>query len=214
LLWLAALYLMAVFVTQTDTAIFSTSIPLLPRTELFANLSRLIEAVAFDRAIINSVVIALIYAVLSAVLTSMADYAFARNEFLGQRTLYGLLTATLTVPYAVVIIPQNVLVARDLGLANTLIAIIARSLFNALGVLFMRQTFLPPPQDILDAARIDGAGEFRIFVQVALPLVRPALEALLIILLLASWNNYLWLLLVAMQPESRTAPVALSRASA
>jgi lactose/L-arabinose transport system permease protein len=209
LLWLSPLYLMAVFATQPDTAIFSAAIPLLPGSELLANLSRVAAAVAFDRAILNSVIIALVYAFLSAMLTSMAGYAFARYDFVGKRVLFGLLAATLTVPYAVVIIPQYVLVARDLGLANTLIAVIVPPLFNALGVLFMRQTFLSLPQEIIDAARIDGAGELRIFARVALPLVRPALAALLIILFLASWNNYLWPLLVATQPDARTAPVAL-----
>ena len=92
------------------------------------------------------------------------------------------------------------LVARDLGLSNTWIAVIVPPLFNSIGVLFMRQTFLSLPQELLDAARIDGAREGRIFFSIALPLVRPSMAALAIILFLASWNNYLWPLLVATQP--------------
>lgn len=209
LLWLLPLYLMIVFATQGDAAIFSASTPLLPGGELLANVQRIVALVGFDRALLNSVVIAAIYAVVSALLTSMAGYSFARYEFGGKRILFGLLVATLTVPYAVVIIPQYVLVARDLSLANTLVAVIVPPLFNSLGVLFMRQTFMSLPQEILDAGRMDGAGEFRIFFLIALPLVRPSLAALLIILFLASWNNYLWPLLVATEPEARTAPVAL-----
>lgn len=209
LLWLAPLYLMAVFATQPDAAILSAQTPLLPGGELLANIGRIVELASFDRALVNSIVVALAYALLSAILTSMAGYAFARYEFAGKGVLFGLLFAALTVPYAVVIIPQYVLVARDLSLANTLVAVIVPPLFNALGVLFMRQTFLGLPQEILDAARMDGAGEFRIFALIALPIVRPSLAALLIILFLASWNNYLWPLLVAPQAAARTAPVAL-----
>jgi len=142
-------------------------------------------------------------------LTSMAGYAFARFQFVGKQATFSLLVATLTVPYAVVIIPQYVLVARDLGLSNTWIAVIVPPLFNSIGVLFMRQTFLSLPQELLDAARIDGAREGRIFFTIALPLVRPSMAALAIILFLASWNNYLWPLLVATESGARTAPVAL-----
>ncbi|KAB0679380.1 carbohydrate ABC transporter permease [Aureimonas leprariae] len=209
LLWLSPLYLMAVFASQGDAAIFSATTPLVPGAEFAANVRRIVEMVGFDRALLNSVVVAVLYAAVSALLTSMAGYSFARYEFAGKRLLFGLLVATLTVPYAVVIIPQYVLVARDLSLANTLAAVIVPPLFNSLGVLFMRQTFLGLPQEILDAARMDGAGEFGIFFRIALPLVRPSLAALLIILFLASWNNYLWPLLVATEPSARTAPVAL-----
>jgi lactose/L-arabinose transport system permease protein len=208
-LWLSPLYLMLVFATQPDAAILSASVPLLPGGELPANVGRIVEIATFDRALLNSILVALAYAFLSAALSSLAGYAFARYGFRGKNTLFGLLVATLTVPYAVVIIPQYVLVARDLSLANTLIAVIVPPLFNALGVLFMRQTFLSLPQEIVEAARMDGAGELRIFLVIALPLVRPALAALLIILFLASWNNYLWPLLVAPDPSARTAPVAL-----
>ncbi|ALN74907.1 hypothetical protein M673_19460 (plasmid) [Aureimonas sp. AU20] len=208
-LWLAPLYLMAVFATQPDAAILSAGVPLLPGRELLSNIGRIVEIATFDRAMLNSIVVALAYALLSAGLSSLAGYAFARYGFRGKNVLFGLLVATLTVPYAVVIIPQYVLVARDLSLANTLIAVIVPPLFNALGVLFMRQTFLSLPQEIVEAARLDGAGELRIFVLIALPLVRPALAALLIILFLASWNNYLWPLLVAPDAAARTAPVAL-----
>ena len=200
---------MAVFATHPDATVFSAEAPLLPGAELASNVSRIFALVRFDRALLNSVAIALAYAVLSALLTSMAGYAFARYRFAGKGVLFGLLVATLTVPYAVVIIPQYVLVARDLGLANTLVAVVVPPLFNALGVLFMRQTFQSLPQDLLDAGRVDGPGEFSIFSRIALPPVWPSLAALLIILFLASWNNYLWPLLVATEPAARTAPVAL-----
>ncbi|WP_218823561.1 carbohydrate ABC transporter permease [Inquilinus limosus] len=209
LLWLAPLYLMAIFSTLPDYAIFSPELPLTPGGNFWENLAFLDETANFGRAMLNSIGIATVSAALSLLLTSMAGYAFARFRFVGKQAAFSLLVATLTVPYAVVIIPQYVLVARDLGLSNTWIAVIVPPLFNSIGVLFMRQTFLSLPQELLDAARIDGAREGRIFFTIALPLVRPSMAALAIILFLASWNNYLWPLLVATQPGARTAPVAL-----
>lgn len=209
LLWLAPLYLMVIFATLPDYAIFSPRLPLTPGSNFLENLAFLDDTANFGRAMLNSIGIATVSAVLSLLLTSMAGYAFARFQFVGKQATFSLLVATLTVPYAVVIIPQYVLVARDLGLSNTWIAVIVPPLFNSIGVLFMRQTFLSLPQELLDAARIDGAREGRIFFSIALPLVRPSMAALAIILFLASWNNYLWPLLVATQSGARTAPVAL-----
>jgi lactose/L-arabinose transport system permease protein len=99
--------------------------------------------------------------------------------------------------------------AFEFRLTNTWWAVILPSLANSLGVFFMRQNFLSVPVSLLEAARIDGAGEFRIFFRVAMPLVLPAMAALAIILFLASWNDYLWPLLVLSDRDMQTAPVAL-----
>ena len=207
-LWLTPLVLMVIYATLPDNAIFTPGLPL-PGGEFLKNVGALSGSADFLRALGNSVMIGLIYAVLSVLLTSMAGYAFARFEFVGKNALFSLLVATLTVPYAVVVIPQYILIARELGLSNTWVALIVPPLFNSLGVLFMRQSFSTLPQELLDAARVDGAGEWRIFFTIALPLVRPAIAALSIILFLASWNSYLWPLLVGTTPGARTAPVAL-----
>jgi len=209
LLWLAPLYLMGVFATLPDYAIFSPDLPLTPGGNFLENLAFLDGTANFGRAMLNSIGIATVSAALSLLLTSMAGYAFARFKFIGKQVAFSLLVATLTVPYAVLIVPQYVLVARDLALSNTWIAVIVPPLCHSIGVLFMRQTFLSLPQELLDAARIDGAREGRIFFSIALPLVRPSMAALAIILFLASWNNYLWPLLVATESGARTAPVAL-----
>ena len=97
------------------------------------------------------------------------------------------------------VIPQFIMVARDFKLANTWVALIVPPLFNSLGVLFMRQSFSMMPAELFDAARVEGVKEWRIFLYVALPLARPTLAALAIILFLHSWNNYLWPLLINSQ---------------
>ena len=101
------------------------------------------------------------------------------------------------------------MVAKDFGLENTWFALIVPPLFTSLGVLLMRQAFIMMPDELFDAARLDGASEWKIFLFVALPIAQPTIAALSIILFLASWNNYLWPLLINTQADMMTGPVAL-----
>ena len=155
---------------------------------------------------IVSVLVALISTVLSVMLTSMAGWALVRYQFRGKILVTALIFGTMTLPYFVVVVPQFIMVARDLGLSNTWVALIVPPLFNSLGVLFMRQAFSMMPRELFDAAQIEGVKEWQIFTRVALPLAKPTLAALAIILFLASWNNYLWPLLIASEPTMMTAP--------
>lgn len=209
LLWAMPLWLMFTYSTQPESEFFRAAVPLLPSTYFAENWAALQTQTRFIRPLFNSVATATLFTVTSVILTSMAGYAFARFQFFGKRALFVIVIATLTVPFFVVVIPQFILVARDLRLSNTWLAVIIPPLFNSVGVFFMRQNFLSVPQEMLDAARVDGAGEFQIFWRIAMPLVVPALAALSIILFLFSWNNYLWPLLVLSSPDAQTAPVAL-----
>jgi lactose/L-arabinose transport system permease protein len=209
LLWLAPLWLMFTYSTLPEADFFQAGVPLLPRGSFGDNWTALQSQTPFVRPLINSIITSTLFTVASLVLTSMAGYAFARFQFFGRDVLFFIVIATLTVPFLVVIIPQFILVARDLKLSNTWFAVIVPPLFNSVGVFFMRQNFLSVPQEMLDAARVDGAGEWQIFWRIAVPLVVPALAALAIILFLFSWNNFLWPLLVLSKPEAQTAPVAL-----
>lgn len=209
LVWLFPLWMMIVFSTMPDNGIFSPGIELLPHDNFVANFHNLQRDTDFVGAIGISVSVAVTYTVLSVLLTSMAGWALARYHFVGKGFVVAIILGTITLPYAVVLIPQFIMVARDFQLANTWVALIVPPLFNSLGVLFMRQAFSMMPHDLFDAARVEGVKEWRIFLFVALPLARPMLAALAIILFLASWNNYLWPLLINSQPGAMTAPVAL-----
>ncbi|ESY73835.1 carbohydrate ABC transporter permease [Mesorhizobium sp. M0051] len=209
LIWLFPLWMMVVFSTMPDNGIFSPGIELLPHGNFIDNFNNLQRDTNFVGAIGISVSVAVTYTILSVLLTSMAGWALARYQFFGKGAIVAIILGTITLPYAVVLIPQFIMVARDFKLANTWIALIVPPLFNSLGVLFMRQSFSMMPDDLFDAARVEGVKEWRIFLFVGLPLARPMLAALAIILFLASWNNYLWPLLINSQPGSMTAPVAL-----
>lgn len=209
MLWLFPIYLMAVFSTMPDRAIFDPGINLLPAAGFMDNFRLLQAQTNFTRTILNSFVVALVYTGLSIMLTSMAGWSLARYRFVGRNAVAGLVLGTLTLPYFVIVIPQYIMVARDFGLSNTWFALIVPPLFNSLGVLFMRQSFLMMPGELFDAARVEGVKEWQIFTRVALPMARPTMAALAIILFLASWNNYLWPLLINTQADMLTAPVAL-----
>ena len=209
LIWLFPLWIMMVYSTFPDSGIFEPGINLIPSSRFVNNLSILQEETGFIRTVINSFVVAAVYMVLSVFLTSMAGWAIARYIFFGRRIVTFLVLGTMALPYFVVVIPQFVMVARDFGLANTWFALIVPPLFNSLGVLFMRQAFKMMPNELFDAARLDGASEWKIFFFVALPIAQPTIAALSIILFLASWNNYLWPLLINTQADMMTGPVAL-----
>jgi lactose/L-arabinose transport system permease protein len=209
IIWLFPLWMMFIFSTMPDYGIFSPAIRVIPSTNFAANLANLQHDTNFIRALFLSISVALIYTVLSVLLTSMAGWALVRYEFFGKTAVIGIILGTLTLPYFVVVIPQFIMVAREFKLANTWVALIVPPLFNSLGVLFMRQSFSMMPNELFDAARVEGVKEWQIFLRIALPLARPTMAALSIILFLVSWNNYLWPLLINSRPAMMTAPVAL-----
>ena len=121
----------------------------------------------------------------------MAGYALAKLQFAGHRPLMALVLATLMVPGSVTLVPLFVLMSK-LGLVNSYAAVTVPFLAGAFGVFLMRQFMHSVPDDLIDAARIDGAGEWRIFWRIVLPLLKPALAALAVFQFLATWNNFLW----------------------
>ncbi|MGV1794713.1 ABC transporter permease subunit [Rhizobium lusitanum] len=209
IIWLFPLWMMLVFSTMPDYGIFSPDIIVAPSTSFMDNVRNLQADTNFLGALAISIVVAVIYTFLSVLLTSMAGWALARYQFVGRSGVIGIILGTITLPYSVVVIPQFIMVARDFGLANSWVALIVPPLFNSLGVLFMRQAFSMMPGELFDAARVEGVKEWQIFLRIALPLARPTMAALAIILFLASWNNYLWPLLINSRPGMMTAPVAL-----
>ncbi len=209
IIWLFPLWMMFVFSTMPDYGIFSPGIILTPSTGFMDNVRNLQADTNFIGAMTISIVVAVVYTVLSVLLTSMAGWALVRYQFTGRSGVIGIILGTITLPYSVVVIPQFIMVARDFGLANSWVALIVPPLFNSLGVLFMRQAFSMMPSELFDAARVEGVKEWQIFLRIALPLARPTMAALAIILFLHSWNNYLWPLLINSRPGMMTAPVAL-----
>jgi multiple sugar transport system permease protein len=143
------------------------------------------------------------------VFASMVGYALAKLEFPGKRVLLVLVVSTLMIPVFVTFMPLFVIVS-NLGLANTHAALILPFLATAFGVFLMRQYILGIPDELLDAARIDGAGEYTIFFRIVLPLCGPALATLAVLTFLAQWNSFLWPLVVASTEDMFTLPVVVA----
>jgi multiple sugar transport system permease protein len=181
----------------------------LPKAATTDNFERLFTQLDFPRFFLNSSVVALIVTVGNVLFCPMLGYALAKLQWRGKRLIMGLVLATLMVPGAITLIPNFVLMA-NLGLVNTYPGLILPFLVGPFGVFLTRQFMYGIPDELLEAARIDGANEWRIFWQVVIPLTVPVLATLGILTFLASWNGFLYPLVMAQEPEMYTLPVALA----
>ncbi len=180
-----------------------------PETLTTENYSQLFTQLDFPTFFLNSAVVAIAVAAGNMVFCSMLGYALAKLAFPGKRIVFALVLGTLMVPGVVTFIPLFVL-STNLGLANTLPGMILPFLAGPFGVFLLRQYILTIPDELIQAARVDGAGELRIFFSVVLPLCGPAVATLGVLSFLSSWNNFLWPLVIATSEDKYTLPVALA----
>ncbi|MFF4117466.1 carbohydrate ABC transporter permease [Streptomyces sp. NPDC001714] len=184
----------------------------LPHHVTLDNFVRLFRTQGFGRFLVNSVVVAIMVVVGNVVAASAAGYALAKLEFAGKRLAFGAVMGAMMVPFTTVFVTQFVITV-DMGLADTLTGIALPALALPLSVFIMRQYALSIPDELLEAARIDGAGEFRIFFRIFLPLAGPAVATITIMSFLTSWNNFIWPLIVAQSMSTYTLPVGLAATS-
>ena len=178
-------------------------------TGLLGNYAAVWRDGLFGRYLMNSAVVALGVVAGNVLFASMAGHALARGRFRGRALLLGAVLVTLMVPRQMLMIPLYLTVAK-LGWVDTYAALIVPFLADGFNVFLMRQAFLGVPVELEDAARVDGAAEWRIFAQVSLPLVKPALAVMTINTFLASWNSFLYPLVLTTSDEMRTLPVGLA----
>jgi multiple sugar transport system permease protein len=176
---------------------------LVPGEWTLENFARIFDELPFARLILNSVVFAGGVTLFALVFDSLAAYALARIDFRGSRVLLIAIIASLMIPFQATLIPIYQLVA-DLGWVNTFAGLIAPRAADAFGIFFLRQFFLSLPRDLDNAARIDGASEFRIFRSVILPNAVPALLTLGIFTFVNNWNDLLWPLVFTTDAEMGT----------
>lgn len=180
-----------------------------PETLTLENYDTLFTKLDFPTYFMNSAIVAVAVTVGNMVFCSMLGYALAKLDFPGKRALFAIVLGTLMIPGVVTFVPLFVL-TTNIGLSNTLLGMILPFLAGPFGVFLMRQFIQSLPDELIQAARIDGAGELRIFFSVALPLCGPALATLGILTFLTSWSNFLWPLVVAQTEDKYTLPVALA----
>jgi len=183
-----------------------TFLPSAPTTDAYG---RLFDQLDFPRFFFNSSVIAFAVTVGTLIFCPMLGYALAKLPWHGKRLVMGVVLATLMVPAGITIIPNFILMS-NLGLVNTYPGLILPFLAGPFGVFLMRQFMLGIPDELLEAARMDGANEFRVFWSVVMPIATPILATLGILTFLGNWNSFIYPLVMAQEPEMYTLPVALA----
>ena len=203
LLWMLAVSFMAPGEASTYPP------PLVPAHPTLANYRELFAHAGIGRYLANSVFLAVAATALSLVFNTMAGYAFAKLRFAGRDRLFKLMLGALVIPGQVAMVPLFLLL-KQMGLVNTYGGVIVPALASIFGIFLVRQYALSIPDDLLEAARIDGASEWRIFSAIVVPLLRPILVTLAVFTLLGTWNDFMWPLIVLSDQHLYTLPVALA----
>jgi multiple sugar transport system permease protein len=183
--------------------------PLFPVSPTLDNYRQLFANHAAGRYMLNSALIATVVTCISLVFNTMAGYAFAKLRFKGRDRMFQLLLGALVIPSQVTMIPLFALV-KQLGLVSTYGGVIVPAMASVFGIFLIRQYALSLPDELLEAARIDGASERKIFWSIVLPLLQPILVTLAILTFLAAWNDFMWPLIVLTEQKLHTLPVALA----
>ncbi|PWG09092.1 carbohydrate ABC transporter permease [Streptomyces sp. V2] len=203
-------YWLVVMASGTTQDIYRYPPKLVPGPHLLDNMKRVVDSVDFFGSLFNTVVVAVVGTALVLFFDSLAAFAFAKYDFPAKRFMFGMLLMTYMIPAQLSLVPQFVTMA-EFGWAGSLKALIVPGAANAFGIFWMRQYAENSlPDELLDAGRIDGAGFFRLYWKIALPMFRPALAFLGIFTFIGLWNEYIWPLVVMIDPEKVTLQVALA----
>ncbi|MBL0778151.1 carbohydrate ABC transporter permease [Streptomyces albidoflavus] len=202
-LWMA----LSAFKTQRE---LSASPPVwIPGQWTLANFRQLLADLDLPLYFMNSVIVAVLVTVSNLVFCSMLGYALAKLRFAGRSKVFGVVLGALMVPGNLMLLPLFVLMSK-LQLIDSYAGLVLPFAAGAFGVFLMRQFMQSIPGELLEAARMDGAGEWFIFWRIVMPLVKPALATLAILTFLGSWNNFVWPLIATNDPDKYTLPVALA----
>jgi multiple sugar transport system permease protein len=212
---LGAFVMLLPFVWMLSSSFMSTQeviarpLTWIPSALRFENYEALSDAIPLGRMYLNSIIVTTLTTLGILLTSSLAGYGFAKFQFAGRDFLFLLVLATMMIPFFVVLLPIFYMVSQ-LGWINTYQGLIVPNIVTGFGIFLMRQYMLSLPDEVLDAARIDGASEFEIYWRIALPLSTPVIGALGILAFVYQWNNFLWPLVVARSSDMWTVPVGLN----
>ncbi|SNX52722.1 carbohydrate ABC transporter permease [Thermoanaerobacterium sp. RBIITD] len=203
-------YMMFVSATHSSGEILKFPPQLNIGKKLIKNYLTIQSDINFWRVLMNSLLISTLYTILTVFLCSITGFAFAKYDFKGKNIFFSILLATMMIPNQALLIPLFNMMSK-LGWIDTYQAIILPTLANVFGIFLMRQNMISFPNALIDAARIDGLGEFGIFFKVVLPNMKPSLGALAIYMFMSQWNNFMWPLIALRSNDMFTFPVALAQ---
>ena len=193
---------------KTIDQIFAYPVTLFPKTYSIENYISIFKNYKFGNAIFNSAYIAITFTTASVFFCALGGYAFAKYDFKGRGILFVILLGTMMIPFEVTMVPLYALFNK-FGWINKHIGLIIPGLANAFGIFFMRQYMTGLSSEIIESGRIDGCGEFSIFLKLILPISRPAMASLGIMFFMNSWNNFLWPMIVLKSQNMLTIAVAI-----
>jgi multiple sugar transport system permease protein len=185
---------------------------LLPSAPTLEHYAAVFQRLELGRYLVNSSIVALSGTALALIINAMAGYAFAKLQFRGRDRLFRILLGALVIPAQVGMLPLFLLL-KKMGLVNTYVGAIVPVMASVFGIFMIRQYALSIPDDLLDAARIDGAGELRIFATIVLPVIAPILATFAIFTFINTWNDFMWPLIILSDESRYTLPVALANLS-
>jgi multiple sugar transport system permease protein len=195
------LYFMVSSSFKAENEVLASPVHIIPENfQGLAHYQKAFDTVPLGRYFFNSFLTATIDVLVTVFFSALAGYGFAKYNFWGKRFFFVFILATMTIPFQVLLVPLFIEV-RSFGWDNSYAGLIIPGIMNAFGVFMMRQFVYSIPDELLDAARIDGASEFRIFWRIVFPLLAPASASLAIIIFLYSWNNFLWPLIIVKHQE-------------
>ena len=189
-----------------------TSVPpqFFPASPTIANYVKVWDSLPILSYFLNSTTVAVATGLLNMLVAALAAYPLAKMRFIGREAIFYLLLATLIVPAQLTYIPSFILAVNVFHYYDTLPALIFPNIVSAFNIFLLRQAFRGVPNELIDAARVDGAGEWRIWWSILLPIVRPSLAAVAIFTFVTSWNDFLWPSLMLHTPKGMTLPVGLA----
>ncbi|WP_326794490.1 carbohydrate ABC transporter permease [Streptomyces sp. NBC_01808] len=200
---------MALSAFKTERELSASPPRWIPREWTLDNFRTLLDLLDAPLYFFNSAVVAVCVTLCNLLFCSMLGYALAKLNFAGKKLVFGIVMAALMVPGNLMLMPKFVMMSK-LGLIDTFAALILPFAAGAFGVFLMRQFMSSVPDELLEAARVDGAREWYIFWRIVIPQVKPALATLSIFVFLGSWNNFLWPLVATNDADKYTLPVALA----
>ena len=203
------LYWMFATAVRPKKEIFSGGFDLVPSTFVWSNFSDAWNKLPWDQFYINSIAIAAIAVPITVFMNLLAGYTFAKYKFPGRDILFLLMISTLMIPIQVIMVPEFLIVAK-LGWVNTWWGVLVPRAAEAFGLFMVRQFMVSIPDELIEAARLDGAGEFTIFRRVVLPLSWPVIAVLSIFTFMWRWNDFAWPLVVLQEQSAYTVPLGLS----
>jgi multiple sugar transport system permease protein len=190
-------------------AMLTVPVQWIPTSPNLLSFDKVIHLFRFDTALLNSGIVSVLATVITILSAAMAAYGFAKIEFRGREGLFRIYLATMMIPFQVVLIPLF-LVMKELGLINSFAGLVIPSVFNAFAIFMLRQQMMTIPNDFIDAAVLDGAGQFKVFRMIILPLTTPTLITLGVITFMGTWNDYLWPLVMLSDRKKMTLPLVLN----